>query len=452
MAKVVDLIIIPRELHKSMAISIYNMKYITFKVNFFAIISIMGISTRVIGERAEIGLSIDAIKTGTRLPFDVYVKDKGILKQVFNKGTIYTNFAKDTLKAKGINEIYIHKTDQKALEIYKAKKESPKDSVLDNPVLFKNYSFVKDTHHQIDKSLMLPGTEVPFSIFLMNKFDQKTIIEATEQSPSVLPDIRLVEGDLVIKKSDIDLYEQYINSLFHASTATGVEKSKFKSVALRESSKILMKKLLDDPRSGEAIKQSQKAVNNMIDNILENKESIYDMLSLRNYDYYTYTHSVNVAVLAIGLAVELGLKRSEVENLGAGAMLHDIGKSTIPHEVLNKQGKLDNIEYRIIQNHVIEGEKIIKERKDIHEDSIIPLIQHHEKLTGKGYPHKLSGKDIKLFGRITAIADCYDALTTQRPYKPAFTPFYALQIIAKDTGDYDPELLRLFIKMLGKIK
>ncbi|MCX8070124.1 MAG: HD domain-containing protein [Thermodesulfovibrionales bacterium] len=129
-----------------------------------------------------------------------------------------------------------------------------------------------------------------------------------------------------------------------------------------------------------------------------------------------------------------------------------MGKSTIPHEVLNKQGKLNDTEFRIIMNHVIEGYKILKDRKDIDNDTIIPLLQHHEKLSGKGYPNKLPDKEIKLFGRITSIADCYDALTTQRPYKPAFTPFYALSIIAKETGNYDPELLKIFIRMLGKIK
>lgn len=413
----------------------------------------MAVTTRVIGEREEIALPLDALKVGSRLPFEVFVKDRGILKQVFNKGTIYTNAAKDTLKSKGITEVYIQKKDQQALTLYQTEKTlAYKESVFDNPVYFKNYSFTKESHHQIDKTLMMPGTEVPFSIYIMSKFEKKPLIEASEKSPVKIPDIRLIDGDLVIDKSDIELYNQYINKILTSKDISSSELKKIKSVALRENSKILMKKLLEDPRSGEAIKQSQVVVNGMIDNILENRDSIYDMLALRNHDYYTYTHCVNVAVLSVGLGVEMGLNRNEIEKLGVGSMLHDIGKSAIPHEILNKQGKLDNIEYRIIMNHVVEGEKIIKERKDIHEDSIYSLTQHHEKLSGRGYPNKLSGKDIKLFGRITAIADCYDALTTQRPYKPAFTPFYALQIIAKDTGDYDPELLKMFIKMLGKVK
>lgn len=412
----------------------------------------MGIITKVIGDNPTISLSIDSLRVGSKLPFDVYIKDKGILKQVFNKNTIFTNVAKDILKSKGTTVVYVHKTDELALLSYNENKEQKKVSILDDPIQFKNYSFTKEEHHQIDKYLLIPGSNVTFSIFLMSKLKFSQLVEASEQNNIKIPDLRLVDGDLVIKKSDLTLYNQYINEIINSKDIPENEKSKINSIAIRENSKVIMKSILDDPRSGKNIAKTAEVVNNMIDNILENKDSIYDMLSLRNFDYYTYTHSVNVSVLSIGLGIELGLKRNEIEKLGTGAMLHDIGKSTIPHEVLNKQGKLNDVEYRIIMNHVIDGYNLVKDRKDLDKDSIIPLLQHHEKLNGKGYPNKLIAKEIKLFGRITSIADCYDALTTQRPYKPAFTPYYALSIIAKETGNYDPELLRIFIKMLGNIK
>jgi putative nucleotidyltransferase with HDIG domain len=176
------------------------------------------------------------------------------------------------------------------------------------------------------------------------------------------------------------------------------------------------------------------------------------LLSMQGYDYYTYTHSVNVAALSISLGILIGLKRDVMEKLGMGAMLHDIGKSRISHEILGKQGKLSDVEYNMIKNHVIEGEKIMLNHADFSAESLTAVSQHHEKLSGKGYPYGLAGNKISLFGRISAIADCYDALTTRRPYKAAYTPFYALMMISKDTGDYDPELLATFIKMLGKIK
>ncbi|WP_059176674.1 HD-GYP domain-containing protein [Thermodesulfovibrio aggregans] len=133
-------------------------------------------------------------------------------------------------------------------------------------------------------------------------------------------------------------------------------------------------------------------------------------------------------------------------------MLHDLGKSQIPHEILNKQGKLNDTEYNIIKQHVLFGYELLENQKEFPKDSLTAVLQHHEKLSGKGYPFGLKADEIKLFGRITAIADCYDALTTRRPYKPPLTSYFALSIIVKEKGDYDPELLKAFIKMLGKIK
>lgn len=406
-----------------------------------------------INDEPYVEIDINKLAIGASLPFDVYVKDRSIIKPLFTKGLLFTNIAKDALKKKGISEVYIERKDAPELDYYLSKKTEYKTSPYDDADLHIKYSQSKETNYQIDRALLIAGTRVHFSIYVLHKFNLIPLVESSEASPVMIEEkMLLTPGDFLIKKSDIPLYHDYLNSLLDSKDMTEKGKATIKTVVVRENSKIVMKDLFDDPRSGEKIKESQGLVNAMIDCILENRDAIYDLISLRNYDYYTYTHSVNVAILSVGLGVAIDLKRDDVEKLGTGAMLHDLGKSAIPHNILNKQGKLDDTEYRIIRNHVIEGEKILRTHKEIPEESYDAVLQHHEKLTGKGYPFKLSGKDIKLFGRIAAIADCYDALTTQRPYKPAFTPFYALSIVAKETGDYDPELLKTFIKMLGKIK
>jgi HD-GYP domain-containing protein (c-di-GMP phosphodiesterase class II) len=406
---------------------------------------------REIDTESRIAIDADKLIVGKRLPFDVFVKDRGIIKHLFNKGMPFTNISKEILKEKGISEVYILNNESHSIENYLSATADKKISPYDNPALFKQYSFYKDEHYQIDKNLLLSNTKINFSLFVLEGFNIKTIVEASEKSSALITDSVLdAEGDILIKKSDMPLYHNYINSLLKEKAAS--DKPDIKAIAIKENSKIVIKDLLDDPRSGEKIKESKLLVNNMIDCMFQNRDSIYNLLTLRGYDYYTYTHSVNVGVLSIGLGVAIDLKKGDIEKLGIGAMLHDIGKSALPHEILNKQGKLDDIEYKVLRNHVIEGEKILRTHKEIPEESFAAVLQHHEKLTGKGYPFQLSGNDIKLFGRITAIADCYDALTTRRPYKPAFTPFYALSIVAEETGDYDPDLLKTFIKMLGKIK
>lgn len=331
------------------------------------------------------------------------------------------------------------------------KPKEQKDSPIEDPKAFKEYSFHKEEHYLIDKTLLTHEKEIFFNIYRMEKLKFIPIVEATKKMPVKIDKSLLASaGDFMIKKSDILLYQDYLLSL--AELSDPAEENRVKAIIVRENSKVIMKELLDHPRSGERIKESKIMVHNMVDCILKNKDAIYDLLSLRNYDYYTYAHSVNVAVMSIGLAAAIDIKIDDIEKLGTGALLHDIGKSVISHEVLNKQGRLSDTEYAIMKSHVIEGEKILRTHKEVPDESLDAVLQHHEKLTGKGYPMKLSGKEIKLFGRITAISDCYDAMTTRRPYKPAFTPFNALSILAKEAGDYDPELLEKFIKMLGKIK
>ncbi len=397
-------------------------------------------------------VQVDKLIVGMRLPFDVFIKDKGLTKQLFSKGMLYTNITRDLLKERGISEIYIKMKEVPLLEHYLPQTKTRKTSFYDDPAVFKEYSYHKEQYYQIDRNILILGTTINFSLFTLDKLVFSLIVEATEKSPVKIDEnILNASGDIVIKKSDVQLYHAYLDSLLKNDTSPK-DSLKVKAAVIRENSKIIIKDFLDNPRSGEKIKEVKSMVDNTIDCILKNKDAIYDLLSLKGYDYYTYTHSVNVAIMSIGLGIAIDLGTDDVEKLGIGAMLHDIGKSAIPYEILNKQGKLDDIEYKVLRNHVIEGEKILRTHKEIPDESFAAVLQHHEKLTGKGYPFQLSGNNIKLFGRIAAIADCYDALTTQRPYKPAFTPFYALSIVAKETGDYDPDLLKTFIKMLGKIK
>lgn len=397
-------------------------------------------------------LQADKLIIGTHLPFNVFVKDRSIVIPLFNKGTFFSSTEKEILREKDITEVYIDEYDSSTLEQYLSIDKNKITPFHEDSKVFKEYLFYKEQHYQIDRDVLIPGTKIYFTLFLLNRFTFRPLIEATVKSVALIDEtIASADGDILIKKDDIPLYHSYLNSLLSAEGISKEHGLKMKTVAIRENSKIVIKELLDDPRSGEKIKESTSLVKNMVDCILENMDTLHDLLSLRSYDYYTYTHSVNVTALTIGVGTTIGLSRDTLEKLGIGAMLHDLGKSNIPYEILNKPGKLNDAEYEIMKTHVIEGGNILHMHKEIPEESLTAVLQHHERLSGRGYPLKLSGKDIKFFGKINAITDCYDALTTQRPYKPAFTPFYALSIVTKEKGDYDIELLTEFIKMLGRI-
>ena len=221
---------------------------------------------------------------------------------------------------------------------------------------------------------------------------------------------------------------------------------------LRENSKLIIKDILEDPRSGETIQKAGELVETLTDTILENRSNFSNLLKITTHDYYTYTHSLNVCSLSIGLGTELKLRKNpDLMELGLGALLHDLGKCMIDLRVLNKPGKLTEDEFKEVQGHVTAGsELLLSSNTELPENSLVTILQHHEKISGKGYPQKLKGDQIHINGRIGAIVDFYDALTTERPYKKAFSPFEAFKLLSKFQDDYDKSLIKKFIIMLGK--
>ncbi len=398
-----------------------------------------------------ISFPIHKLVIGSRLLFDIYVNDGGMMRQLFNKGSIISGAALSTLRTQGFTEIYaVHDSGEKPKNISVALK---KESALDNPIVFKKYSFQKDGHHLIDRSLLMPGAQVPFSIYALDRMRFTTVVEASESRPATIDGEVLGEtGDFMISRASVPLYREYLRSLEESSSVAPDKVSKMKAIALKENSKIIVKQLFDNNRLGVGIKEAKSVVDGMVDLILGNHDAIYDLMSLKNYDYYTYSHSVNVGVLSIGLGIASGMQKDAIFKLGLGAILHDIGKKAIHHDIVNKQGRLNDMEYQVIKTHVIEGDKILRENSEIPDESLAAMLHHHEKMTGRGYPFGLRGANIELFGKITSIVDCYDALTTARPYRTALAPYQALSLITSETGDYDPELLKIFVTMLGNIR
>ncbi len=316
---------------------------------------------------------------------------------------------------------------------------------------FNEYAGNKKQYYQVDRTVLLNGTAVNFNIFLLSGQKLLLLYEAGENSPRRINKPVDEEGDVLIKKTALSFYEEYLKSLSKAEISSPEEKQRINAVLVKEHSKIVVKDIFENPLSREKIKFVMEIVGDTINCIFGDKDVIYDLLTLKKHDYNTYIHSVNVAALSIGLASAIGLDRDKIEKLGIGAMLHDIGKITLPVDLLNKGGKLYNTEYEYYKRHVLAGLKILKKFDEIPQEALTAVLQHHEKLSGKGYPLGLAGDDIKLFGRITGIADCYDALTTPMPNRYQLDSFRALSVIAKEKEDYDRRLLKEFVVMLGNL-
>jgi len=198
------------------------------------------------------------------------------------------------------------------------------------------------------------------------------------------------------------------------------------------------------------MKKVKQQVENIVDEIFANRHLMVNMVDMKVFDDYTYYHSVNVAVLSIVLGVALKMDRNELCNLGFGALLHDIGKVFINREILNKKGKLTPAEFEEIKTHSLLGCNHVKKGYGVTASAYMGILDHHERYDGGGYPNNLKGQDISWFGRIISIADVYDALTSDRPYRKALLPSDAMEyIMASNNTQFDPKVVEVFVRKIA---
>ena len=185
-------------------------------------------------------------------------------------------------------------------------------------------------------------------------------------------------------------------------------------------------------------------------NKLSNEMDILDLVNmLRTADEYTYTHSLNVSILANMFANWLDFDNKNQISLTLAGLLHDIGKARIPDEILNKPDNLSTEEFQIIKKHPIYGYQMLEDIKEIPPEIKKAVITHHEHFSGEGYPLQLKSNNIPLFGRVIAIIDAFDAITANRVYKSKSSPFQAIEIfVEEETTHFDPALKQVFLEHL----
>lgn len=220
-------------------------------------------------------------------------------------------------------------------------------------------------------------------------------------------------------------------------------------VALSESVKQRVAEGVQYLYSNTASADFTDAANHIADDLMkaitENHAIAVDISALKTSDEYTFKHSVDVATMAMIIARKHGLDEKEVYDIGISGLLHDVGKSKIPNEVLNKPGRLSDMEFALMKQHTLFGYAILKEKKEIAPEIAMGVLQHHEKLDGRGYPLGLPAEKISRYAKILSVADIYDALVTERPYKTAFSQRDAIEMIMSMTNELDIHVMRSFL-------
>jgi HD-GYP domain-containing protein (c-di-GMP phosphodiesterase class II) len=188
--------------------------------------------------------------------------------------------------------------------------------------------------------------------------------------------------------------------------------------------------------------------------IVEDEGFIYGLTNIKNHDEYTLNHSVNVCLLATSLGRRLGLSRTELVDLGIAAFFHDLGKTETPLEILNKPGRLTDVERGIMEKHPFHGAEklaLLKEFRRLPLRAIHVALEHHIKEDLSGYPRYFKKDDVNLFSKIVKVVDVFDAITTKRVYRTKdFARAEALSLMLEQSGtEFNPVILKAFVNMMG---
>ena len=201
--------------------------------------------------------------------------------------------------------------------------------------------------------------------------------------------------------------------------------------------------------SYKAVEATRRIAESIVEQVLGRDDYLVDIMEIKSYDSYTYAHSLNVGILSILLASEMGITRNRLVDVGLCALMHDIGKVDIPIRIINKPGPVTDSEFDIIKTHPEKGVERLRKCYDISHEVLQGVQSHHEKYDGSGYPFGYQGTEIPVFGRVLSVADVYDALTSQRSYRTAWLPNQAIEyIVAKADTQFDRDFVEQFLHIV----
>jgi putative nucleotidyltransferase with HDIG domain len=305
-----------------------------------------------------------------------------------------------------------------------------------------------------------PWVETPFLFnkFLIKSPQQITQLKEycnyvhidTDKGEDAGPGIATVEADTPMARDIKEL--KFEGVAFEAHSAAPFEEEIKQALQVRDKTKEVVDSILEDVRIGKSIDtaEAKLAVEGIMDSITRNREALVCLTQLKNRDEYTSIHSMNVCIMCIAFGRHLKLGHEQLQVLGVGALLHDLGKMRVPLEILNKPGRLTEAEFDIMKNHVIYGADILKNTDGFPARAMKVVTEHHERFAGGGYPHALNGERISLLGRVAAIVDVYDAITSDRVYHNHLHPHEAIKKMYEwSPRDFDKGLMEKFIKCVG---
>ena len=289
---------------------------------------------------------------------------------------------------------------------------------------------------------------------------RKVNIDAVRAGTKLARTLFNSEGGVLLSKG-IELSEVYIERLRHRGISeiymeddlsAGLQIEDVVREETRNDAVVLVKRMMNDYHFSTSldIEGVKKMVNKIVDELLGNRDILYNLSEIKSVDDYTFEHSVNVCILSLITGIGLGFDLHRLRELGIGAMMHDIGKLCIPGEILQKPSQLTVDEFELIKKHTFFGYEMLKKNDNIDMISAYIAFGHHERYDGSGYPLQLKSDNIQICARIVAVADVYDALTSDRVYRKRLRPNEVYEYITSlGANHFDPRVIESFVKYVS---
>jgi putative nucleotidyltransferase with HDIG domain len=240
--------------------------------------------------------------------------------------------------------------------------------------------------------------------------------------------------------------QQFEAELFARHSAAEIREAK---ETIKETTP-LIRELFSEARLSATIDigDARAAADQIIQTAENSSAAMIGITRLKSKDEYTFLHSLAVSALMVSFGRALQLNEETVSTLALAGLVHDIGKVTLPRSILTKTGKLTEQEFAIIKTHPARGAELLEHFRDLPPAVFDVCLHHHERFDGAGYPHGLASEKIPFVARLAAICDVYDAMTTVRPYKKAWTQAQTIDLMLRSPGHFDPTLLGAFVSKM----
>jgi HD-GYP domain-containing protein (c-di-GMP phosphodiesterase class II) len=299
-------------------------------------------------------------------------------------------------------------------------------------------------YYLVDKVIINENVELFFDLYGKNSDEKELCLISTKGRKLVKNDIEnLMDYNLLyVHEDEKEFYKNHYTDFMSLKLVPKNMKDFYSNVGNT------INNMFENPQAMNNIKEVDTIVTDMVTTILHDNFTVSSFITILSNDYYTHTHSLNVSVYAICLGKHLNMHKSELEELGISALLHDLGKSKISSDIINKNGKLSEHEFNEVKKHSMYGWALARQMGITNKNILAGIRNHHERLDGNGYPDKLKGEQIHIFAKIIAVCDTFDALTTNRTYKDSIGTFNTLLMMKKEMSQHlDSSIVDHFIKI-----